>query len=96
MNATGSLARRYSTNNQFATVHCVTLVPTKAVISAADALHCASTMRCIRWISLSVVTRAWLDTGFLEIGPIPGPLLPTRYVFGGTEARIHDTPTTSP
>ncbi|GFU16032.1 hypothetical protein TNCV_1299961 [Trichonephila clavipes] len=51
--------------------HCVTLVPTKAVISAADALRCSIAMTRS---TLSGVTRAWLsaiskkeDPPFLDI-----------------------------
>ncbi|GFX11261.1 hypothetical protein TNCV_4786531 [Trichonephila clavipes] len=68
MDATMSLTRSYSSNNLLVTMHCVIQMPTKAIMSVADAPQCSSKS----WIRLSsqpVVSCAWLDSGFLDIIP---------------------------
>ncbi|GFX89782.1 uncharacterized protein TNCV_2245821 [Trichonephila clavipes] len=70
MNATRHLSRRYSSNNRFVAVRCVTLVPTKARISTSNAPQYSPAMQRIRRSSLSVVmtpSDAWLDHSSLKI-----------------------------
>ncbi|PRD33481.1 UNVERIFIED_CONTAM: hypothetical protein NCL1_17431 [Trichonephila clavipes] len=70
----------YSLNNRFVTVRCVTLVPTKAIISVSDTLRCSTAMQRIQLSFLSVGIRTWLDPGFLKIVPTRDflKIMPTR------------------
>ncbi|GFW60137.1 uncharacterized protein TNCV_1389501 [Trichonephila clavipes] len=54
-------------SNLFLTVGCVTMVPTAARISAADAVRCATATRRIWRSSFSVVARGYPETGLLDL-----------------------------
>ncbi|GBN09855.1 hypothetical protein AVEN_59526-1 [Araneus ventricosus] len=69
MHATGRLARICPGSNRFATVCCVTVVPTATRISAADAVRCAAAIRRTRWSFLSAVPRGRTKPSLLEAVP---------------------------